>query len=696
MPTTTAITQNRHHKFHNILLTSYGLCLFTALMLLQPSAFAQGEDPPFSEVLENHFRDSDTPVESDAATLIENLEHFQNRPLNINTVSRSELLSLGLFDALKVEQLMQYRELFGPLLANEELQAVPGWNVSEIRTLLQFAKVPGNGLENRVTAWQSGFLNGENQFVLRWGRAFPPSYPANTEGKPNAMAIRFFHQFDRRLQFGFTAENDPGEALFSKSNPHGFDFYSMHLGGQNPNRWISSFALGDFTARFGQGLLLQTGFAPGKSAETMGLVRGGRKIKSYNAFGEVYFLRGGALTAVLGKNWEITALASHRRRDANLLVLNDTMFGLERPELAFSALQTAGLHRTPAEIADEKALEETLGGLSVSHIWKRAQVSVNGLYLLYDKPWLSSSDAYRRFAFSGRQLWGVSVDYHWTVRNMYLFGETARSDNGSVATVNGMLFSVDRRLNLALYSRILSRGYQAVYAAPVTEINGSANEHGVMLGGDLRFARSWVINAYADLWRHPWLRFGVSAPSSGYEYLLRLQWLKGKTFSTYVLWQMENKQSDGAGFGELVNNRRDRLRLHAVYRLSRAVEFRSRVEWTRYRSGLEGTGRGFLAYQEVVVKPLGLPVNGALRFSIFDTESFDTRVFAYENDLFSAVSIPAFFGQGSRYFINISWRVNQWLRLETRMEETLQHRVVTDGGATGPRRYWKVQVRMQW
>jgi len=126
------------------------------------------------------------------------------------------------------------------------------------------------------------------------------------------------------------------------------------------------------------------------------------------------------------------------------------------------------------------------------------------------------------------------------------------------------------------------------------------------------------------------------------------------------------------------------------------VEFRSRVEWTRYRSGLEETGRGFLAYQEVVVKPLGLPVNGALRFSIFDTESFDTRVFAYENDLFSAVSIPAFFGQGSRYFINISWRVNQWLRLETRMEETLQYRVVTDGGATGPRRYWKVQVRMQW
>ncbi|MCC6411522.1 MAG: hypothetical protein IT270_07670 [Saprospiraceae bacterium] len=660
--------------------------------------YSQVEQLPAHEVLENHFRETDIPAESDAPSLLEDVEHFQNHPLNLNTVARSELLALRLFDALKVEQLVQYRETFGPFLADEELQAIPGWDLSDVRLLLQVARVPGSGLNNRVTPWRQGFREGDNDLMMRWGRASPVPYPSGAEGGPNAMAVRFTHQFDRRLRFGFTAEKDPGEAFFAKSNPQGFDFYSGHLGGQNPNRWITSFALGDFTARFGQGLLLQTGFAPGKSAETMGLVRGGRKISSYNAFGEVYFLRGGAITVVLGNHWELTALASRRRRDANVIVLNDTLLGLERPELAFSALQTAGLHRTPSETADEKALKESLGGLSVSRIWKHGQVGLNTLYLGYDKPWQRSQEVYRSFTFSGKQLWGLSIDYQWSVRNMVLFGETSRSDNGAVASVNGILLSLDRRLNLALYQRSLPRHYQALYAAPVAEINGAANEKGVYLGGDLRFARSWVINAYADLWRHPWLRYGVSSPSSGYEYLLRLQWLKGKTFSTYLLWQLEQKQLDGNddGVKELVNNNKSRLRLHAVYRVSRAVEFRSRVEWTWYQTGRQATARGFLAYQEAVVKPLGAPISGAIRFCLFDTESFDTRVFAYENDLFSAVSIPAFFGQGTRYFLNLSWRVNVWLRLEARFEETVQRKVVTDSGTTGASRYWKIQARIRW
>lgn len=698
MPTTTAFTQTSLQNFHNVLLPAYLLCLFTASTLSAPRALAQAEQLPTHEFLENHFRETDIPADSDAQSLLEIVEHFQNHPINLNMVARSELLALHLFDALKVEQLMLYRETFGPFLADEELQAVPGWDVSDVRRLLQIARVPGAGLDNRVAPWRRGFSEGDNDLVLRWGRSYPALYPSGAEGGPNAIAIRYAHQFDNRLRFGFSAENDPGEAFFSQSNPHGFDFYSAHLGGQNPNRWITTFALGDFTARFGQGLLLQTGFAPGKSAETMGLVRGGRKISSYSAFGEVYFLRGGAITVRLARHWELTAVASQRRRDANLIVLNDTLLGLERPELAFSALQTAGLHRTPSETADEKALKESLGGLSVSRIWKRAQINLNSLYLLYDKPWQSSTDVYRQFVFSGRQLWGISADYQWSVRNLFLFGETSRSDNGAVASVNGMLLSLDRRLNLAMYHRRLPRHYQAVYAAPVAETNGAANENGVYMGGDLRFARSWVINAYADLWRHPWLRYGVSSPSGGYEYLVRVQWLKGKTFSTYLLYQLEQKQSDGndAGVKSLIENNKKRLRLHAIYRVSRGVEFRSRVEWTWYQSGQLATAQGFLAYQEAVVKPLGSPLSGAFRFCVFDTESFDARVFAYENDLFSAVSVPAFFGQGSRYFLNLSWRANKWLRLEARFEETIQRKVVTDSGKTGANRYWKIQARVRW
>jgi hypothetical protein len=60
------------------------------------------------------------------------------------------------------------------------------------------------------------------------------------------------------------------------------------------------------------------------------------------------------------------------------------------------------------------------------------------------------------------------------------------------------------------------------------KVSGASNEKGLFLGADVRWTRRWQINAYADVWRHPWLRYGVNAPSAGHEYLARVQWQKGK------------------------------------------------------------------------------------------------------------------------------------------------------------------------
>ncbi|MCY7327125.1 MAG: hypothetical protein LH618_01095, partial [Saprospiraceae bacterium] len=118
--------------------------------------------------------------------------------------------------------------------------------------------------------------------------------------------------------------------------------------------------------------------------------------------------------------------------------------------------------------------------------------------------------------------------------------------------------------------------------------------------------------------------------------------------------------------------------------------------WTTYTTANVGRSQGFIAYQEVVVKPLGFPLTGTIRYAIYDTDNFDTRVFAYESDLFSAISIPAFSGQGSRYYFNLHWRVNRWLRLEARLEQTNQLRAVTSSNITGKERYWKLQARIKW
>jgi hypothetical protein len=665
------------------------LCSF---LLTTGMLMAQDDEISTAEILENYFRDNEQPGEADAQLLLELLENLRQNPLDLNKATPNELTDLRLLNQLQIEHFFNYRNKLGPFLNEYELQAIPEWSLADIRRVLHFAKI-GQTINARNTPITKGLVIGDNELLLRWGRPVQPVYPDNAEGGPNAWAMRFRHTFDNRLRYGFTFENDPGEALFRGSNRNGTDFVSAHLFIQNWNERIKALALGDYSARFGQGLLLQMGFAQGKSAETTAIMRGGRKINGYGAFGEVFFLRGAATTIALHKSWELTALYSLRKRDANL-VEPDTI-DREDPELQFSALQSSGLHRTPAEIADEKSIREQTVGASLAYTRTRGHLSLNALRIDFDRDWLPTPAPYRKFTFQGREQTGLSLDYQWRKRNLLLFGEGARSANGGTAFVNGLLLGADQHVTFSALHRRYARDYQSLYALPFAETTGAANEQGLYLGADIRWLRRWQINLYADVWQHPWLRFGVSGPSRGHEYLARVQWSKGRNFSVYGLWQSETKQRDASEQIGLVNNRRERLRLHTSYKVLPGVELRSRVEWMGFVEGRLPRTRGFLLFQEASFKPLGSNISGAVRYAMFDTDNFDTRVFAFENDLFSAVSIPSFSGRGSRYYLNLQWRINRNLRLEGRVEQTNLVQAVTTTAQTGRETVWKLQARVK-
>ncbi len=669
---------------------------FTLVFLVINSCLlcAQNDDTAANELLENYFRDNETASESEAQQFLENLDNLRNNPLNLNKATREELSGLYLLNEIQLNSFLSYREKFGSFLNEFELQAVPNLDVTDIRRLLQFADVNGN-LNTRNTNLIQGLYKGENEVLMRWSQPQDLTPIKNAEGSNNAFAVRYRHSFDNRIRFGFTAENDPGEAFFAKSNRNGFDFYSAHLFIQNLNARVKAIALGDYTARLGQGLLLQSGFSPGKSSETVNVTRNTKKLNAYGAFGEVFFLRGAAATIEFKNNIEVTAIYSNRRKDGNIQFQNND--DLEQPELVFTALQTNGLHRTASEVEDEKSLREQMGGISVGYNGKFGHITANGLYIEYDKAWTPNFEAYRRYAFTGKSLFGASLDYNLRRRNFTLFGETARSDNGGMAAVNGLLFSASRNVILTAVHRHLEKDYQAVYAAPFAETSGFSNEQGLYLGTDIRWTRRWQINLYADVWKHPWLRFGTDAPSNGREYLARILWQKGRNFSVYTQIKLETKERTEVvnGIRGLYDNQRNVFRIHAVYKLASALEMRSRMEWTTFQIDNEEPSNGFMMYQEAIIKPLGSPVSGALRYGVFDTDNFETRAFAFENDLFSAVSIPAFSGRGRRYYANIQWRINKVVRLEGRLEHTDITTAVTSTSVTGSITTWKLQMRLK-
>jgi hypothetical protein len=75
---------------------------------------------------------------------------------------------------------------------------------------------------------------------------------------------------------------------------------------------------------------------------------------------------------------------------------------------------------------------------------------------------------------------------------------------------------------------------------------------------------------------------------------------------------------------------------------------------------------GVMFFQDLKFKLRKLPLTVYGRYAIFDTENYDTRIYAYENDLLGVFSIPSYYYKGIRTYLMLKYdlgrRFDFWLR----------------------------------
>jgi hypothetical protein len=127
-----------------------------------------------------------------------------------------------------------------------------------------------------------------------------------------------------------------------------------------------------------------------------------------------------------------------------------------------------------------------------------------------------------------------------------------------------------------------------------------------------------------------------------------------------------NEKAETEGLKQLGFENLSNYRLHFAYKVTNEIQLKSRVEFTRYNLGEGQCENGLLIYQDISYKKLSFPLSLSIRYAIFDTDGFNSRIYAYENDVLYAFSIPAFNGRGTRFYItskyHISRGVDLWLR----------------------------------
>jgi hypothetical protein len=597
------------------------------------------------------------PGEEEGDELIAVLQYFRKHPLHLNTASAADLQSLHLLTDLHIAHFLRYRSLVGPLISIYELQAIPTWDLALIARVLPFVTV-GQSVPLK-TEIRTGLRDGERYVLLRSSiipekqKGFDRLASGSYVGSRPRLLLRYRYTYKNSLQYGLTAEKDSGEPFFKGAQRWGFDFYSGHFFARDLGPF-TAIAVGDFTANMGQGLLQWQTLAFGKGSDVINVKRQSPVLKPYTGSGEYAFNRGLGATIAKG-SFAVTAFLSAKKISGNHFF--DTASSTD----AVSSLLVSGLYRTRAELENRYNLQHTSFGTNVQFRRSTVQAGLNAVHNHLSKSLKKDREPYNRFALQGSSWLHYSADYGVTYGNSHFFGEVAVNGR-SLAVLGGVLVAADPKVDLAVVYRAIGARYESLWGNAFTEASLPSNEKGIYTGITLRATPRLTIAMYADHFFFPFIKSRINAPSAGRDYMMQVAYVPSKSASMYLRLRSGTRQGNaGAGSQAITATGEERarsLRFQFTRKISSQLSFKSRADmlWTNSHGERE---EGFLLLADGNCRiSRSLAVNARILF--FDADGFNSRLYAYESDVFSAGSVLPFYNTGMRYYGNLSYSRRQW------------------------------------
>ena len=587
---------------------------------------------------------------TDQTQWLEEMTDLLENPLNINTASKVELLRIPFLNEALADNIIEYRNKSGYFISRTELTSVAGIGRDLAEKIAGFIYTGSEAEKSIPGTRSSGYL--QHQLLLKGWRGFPRpagylprgDKPPAFAGSPMKLYARYILQSGRDFQAGFTGDSDPGELFFKGINKYGFDFYSAHVS-LRLNDLIPRIIIGDYGLRTGQGLVLWQGFSMGKSAEVLQVSRPPTQLSPYTSSDENFFFRGVA-TSFRHNNLQAILFLSSKNSDGNL---NEDGEG----NISFSSLQTSGYHRTASEMEDKNSVRHSIAGMVSGLSLNKVYFGFNFLAERFRYPLIRSGQPYQQFLFTGRENANVSFDYRYIPGKYQFFGELAMSASGGTAMIHGLTGRLHDQVNVAMVWRKYARDYHATWGNAFGENSRNANETGFYTGVKAYPFPGITLSAFADVFRSDWLNYLTAGPTDGFEYLAQLDWRHGRKFTGTVRWKSKQKSSrvkTGNLYEDIVSLKQG-FRINIRYQVNRQWYVRSRFEQSAYR--FESGEKGMLVLQDLGYTPSRIPVSATVRCAWFRTDGYNSRIYVYENDLLYNFSTLAFYGNGTRTYLNL-------------------------------------------
>ncbi len=634
------------------------------------------------EQVERLAEDSDDDL--DFEDLLENYIFLSENPINLNSDEVVRLLELHLINAFQYEELQKYRRYYGDFLFMEELEMLEGIDEQTLAILAPVVYVGKDLTKDKITlkklvSYGKHQVLGRFEQVLESQQGYASYSDEEILAKPNSRflgspqryQLRYTYNYRNKVRAGFVLEKDPGEmfftdhvsdtvkALLGKQYHRGFDFVGFHLYAKDMGI-VKAAVIGDYQMSWGQGLTMWSGMSFGKAGAGSSIMKQGRGLSPKSSASETLFMRGTAVT-LGGGPFGATVFYANRMIDANVSVADS----LEEAEMV-SSLQETGYHRTIGEIQDRHAIRQQVVGGHLAYAIAHFEVGYTLHHTWLNVPLQLKPSHYNQYYFQGSRLTNQGLDFKYVKGKYALFGEAAMSYNNDTmvkqqtqrpiafAGLIGMTVKPTGYLNFTILYRNYGKAYQNLFSNAFGEGSRNQGQNGVYLGVEVAPAPYWNFLAYADQFRFTWLTSQVNAPSWGHDYYMRLSHSFSKKTSAYLQFRSKTKMknsTDGMTFSHYpIFYTKNSVRFNISYGFNDFV-FGNKVEGAHYRNDDGSNAYGYYLCQDIAYKPEGKPFNLTFRYALFDAQDYNARVYAYENDVLYAFSVPALYGKGMRVYL---------------------------------------------
>lgn len=622
--------------------------LFAILIL--SSQILNAQEIPEEDAIEKIIENSEyTDDDQDITVLV-------RHPVNINLAGQDELLGIPGFNPARLEALQQHISQFGQLKSIYELQVIEGFDPVYILSILPYIQInsmalPGTKHTHEVSVMAARRMEKARAYQL------PKDDPNAYLGDAVREVIRYKGNIGHNMILGFNCEKDAGEQLR----------YALKSGYLQSkfSGLCKQMIIGDYMASFGQGLTFGSGIAFGKTANVLGVMRTVRTIRPSRSLSENACLRG------MASEWQYGRLRMHACFALNKLdaVVNPDSGDDEN----YSSITNTGYYRSAREIAGKGSIKRSFGLVNMQYAHKTLLLGFTSIYSKLNK---HRTDVPDPPAFS------IGSDYQYHYKNLLFFGEwSSDPPYRNLSCINGLIASMDRKLDISILYRHYASTYSSVSGNAFGESSTGSNERGVYVAVCSNLNSRLKLSAYVDLYRSPLPKYQADGPSSGRDMLAEIQYARRQDYTCYLRYKTEKKMKNESGvqvLNSLEDVRRESIRFHTEFKPLRTLTLKTRAEYACYYREFGVLSKGVLMYQDLQLQ-LGKAIKINARYMIFDTDDFDSRIYAFESDVPYSYAVPAFQGKGCRYYVMLKYKVNKKFQLWFRFARSSYDGVLSTG-----------------